>query len=149
MSEALADEIQRLVLMVRERDSEINRLRAERDEARAALETSGAKEAPELLKAASELLKANWTLAADVQTLMNALAAEQAKAREFAGIILTHAAALARGDDLRALDLLCERSRGTVVGRRALLDAADDVEEALKLRCIAMTAAAKDERGIR
>ena len=102
MSEALADEIQRLVLMVRERDAEIERLKV-------------------------------------------ALAAEQAKAREFAGIILTHAAAAARGDDLRALDLLCERSRGTVVGRRALLDAADDVEEALKLRCIAMTAAAMAE----
>ena len=81
--------------------------------------------------------------------LLAALAAEQAKAREFAGIILTHAAALARGDDLSALDLLCERSRGTVVSRRAMLDASDDVAEALKLRCIAMTAAAKDERGIR
>jgi hypothetical protein len=137
MSEALADEIQRLVLMVRERDSEINRLRAERDEALAALE------------AASEVLKANWTLAADVRTLMNALAAEQATVRALAGIITTHAAAMARGDDLRALTLFCESARGHVVSRRALLDAADDVEEALKLRCIAMTAASKAARGAR
>ena len=58
---------------------------------------------------------------------------------ELHGIIITHAAAMARGDDLRELDMLCESSGGHVVSRRKLLDAAADVEEALKVRCIAMT----------